>query len=321
MMSLESTTYVGFHGGIWTPSLRSEYDAVATLKYGDKDLVWDLPSRRVENRIKGSSLHPSVLDETIFTWFFGTLMQTRHVFGIDTPFGWPRGFTSFMGGVNPDPLPDVEDESNNPVLYREADRFAEKLLGVWPETMLNDGDRLTKMQTVVRILQQRVDAHVAFVGRASSGTWCRLNTIVVETDPYLATFDPRFKQRRRELLARINMELAFDGKPRLRRSEKSALTSALITLELDQAICNPTPSRTVYLIPDGMLPVGDKMSDNQEYDCQDGPQLVANDLDRKSDWRNELDHDLLPFEGFPAYPILKKHLDRLGKKSRRNRGK
>jgi hypothetical protein len=86
-MSLESTTYVGFHGGIWTPSLRSEYDAVATLEWGALDLIWDLPSRRVESIIEGSSLHPSVLDETIFTWFFGTLMQTRHVFGIDAPFG------------------------------------------------------------------------------------------------------------------------------------------------------------------------------------------------------------------------------------------
>jgi hypothetical protein len=281
---------------------------------GLTDLEWDIPSRRAPRELEANTLHPAVLDETIFEWFFNTLLPVRHVIGIDAPFGWPRGFTSFVGGVNPSPLPDVDDELNNPILFREADRFANKLFSIWRETMLNAGDRVTKMHAVIRILQQRVGAHVAFVGRATSGTWSELNTILVETDPLLAMYDPKFKQRRRELIARIELELANESKPRLRKAEKLALTSALIALELDQSICNPEPSRTVYLIPDGMLPVGDSIRRTVEYDGPVGRGSLLVDFNHDFGWHLHLDPDLLPYEGFPSYPIVKRLLDRLGRK-------
>ncbi|MBU3680282.1 MAG: DUF429 domain-containing protein [Candidatus Kapabacteria bacterium] len=317
-MRWHSTTYVGFHGGIWTPKKRTDVDAVATLKYDDLGLIWDIPSRRAPRELTGVTLHPSVLDQTIFDWFFNTLLPARHVVGIDAPFGWPRGLRPFLDGAKPSPMPEVEDVSDNPVLYREADRFAERLLGVEPETMLHHGNRATKMQTVVRILQERVGAHVAFVGRATSGTWSELDTILVETDPILAMHDPRFKQRRRKQLAQIEMKLANQGEPRLKKAEKLALSSALIALELDQAICNPEPSRSVYLIPDGMLPVGDAVRRTAVYDGPDNRRSLVDDLGDYFDWQLHLDPDLLPHEGFPSYPIVKRYLERVDKKSRRS---
>lgn len=317
MMSWRDTTYVGFHGGDWTPSRRSEVDAVATLTHGRDGLVWDLPSRRAPRGLTGNTLHPAILDQTIFEWFFNTIAPTRHVIGVNTPFGWPMEFRSFLDGGMPSPIPHVDDTSANPVLFRESDRFAEELLGVEPDSMLHHADSVTKMHTVMRILRERVNAHVAFIGRASNGTWYDLDTLIVETDAFCADFSSAFKKTRRELFARINKELVANGKPRLKVPEKVALASALIALGLDQAICDPVENNTLYLVPDGLLPVGD-VQPTRRHTYADIFHADNLNADEESEWKKHIDRKRIQYEGFPTYPIDKKKLERWVKKKQKS---
>jgi hypothetical protein len=314
------TTYVGFHGGNWSPKKRTEVDAVATLQYGEVGLIWDIPSRRARRGLTGKTLHPAVLDKTIFQWFFSTELLKRHVIGIDAPFGWPTEFRSFIDGELPSPMPEVGDIKDNRVLYRDADRFAYELLGVESDTMLDNGDSVTKMQTVIRILRERLRAHVAYVGRASSGGWCELDAIIIETDPVCAEHEPTFKRRRRKLFGRINKELAAAGKPRLKTVERAALASALIALELDTLICSPSvegEASSLYLAPDGLLPVGDHARSSCLRREQSGDLIVERSTNEGGNWWRYLDRERIATQGFPAYPIDPKKYDRVAKKSRR----
>jgi hypothetical protein len=314
------TTYVGFHGGNWAPKRRTEVDAVATLQYGLNGLVWDIPSRNAPRGLTGKTLHPAVLDKTIFEWFFNTLMPVRHVIGIDAPFGWPTEFRSFIDGELPSPMPEVGDIKDNPVLYRDADRFAYELLGVKPNTMLDRGDSVTKVHTVIRILQERLRAHIAYVGRSKSGRWRDLDTIILETDPVCAEFEPTFKRRRRSLFARINKELAASKKPRLKTAEKAALSSALIALELDALLCSPLTEGTgnpMYIAPEGLLPDGDMLGANRSCHRPEHGLNMDRSSDGRAHWTKYFDSTRLATQGLPAYPIDPKKYDRVAKKSRR----
>ena len=309
-MTLRNTTYVGFKFGTWVPSRRTEVDAVATLQIGLNGFDWDLPSRRAPRGLTGNTLHPTVLDRTVFEWFFNTRMFSRHVFGVDAPFGWPVGFRSFMDGVMPNPMPEMGDLVENPILYRECDRLAFDLLGVEPVPMLDQGDSIAKAQTVIRILQQRVGAHVGFVGRTERGSWCDLDTIIIETDPVCADWNPAFKKVRRSLFAQINRSLQEQGKPRLKTVEKSALSSALIAMGTDQAICDPVDSDTLYFTPSGLFAHGDawrgswdaKRDRTESFVSRDQVEI---DLDGKSSkW--PYDASKYQTEGFPMYPVSTK---------------
>lgn len=297
---MRHTTYVGFHTGTWGPGRRTDADAVATICVADRGYDWDLPSRRAPRGFTGNTIHPEVLDRTVFEWFFNTVMFTRHVIGVDAPFGWPTGFRSFIDGTLPDPIPTNDDIIKNPILYREAERFIYDLLDVIPESVLDYGDRSTKAQTVIRILQSRVGAHVSFTGRSEMGRWCDLHTIIVETSPQFAEYDPAFKRKRRELFADINRTLKADRQPSLNNVEKAALSSALIAMGLDQAVCNPGDGDTYYIVPSGMLPVDDH--------------AIGEKSTMLFPW--ECDPSHFSSEGFPSFPINRKVQERIAKRKK-----
>jgi hypothetical protein len=106
-----------------------------------------------------------------------------------------------------------------------------------------------------------------------------------------------------------------NGKPRLKDPEKVALASALIALGLDQAICEPVESSTLYLVPDGLLPVGDVHS-TVDRSRQEFVSLYY-DADESRDWQAHINRKRIQYEGFPAYPIDKKKLDKWLQKKRK----
>ena len=296
---MRATTYVGFHTGTWGPGRRTDADAVATIRVAVNGYDWDLPSRRAPRGYTGNTLHPEVLDRTVFEWFFNTVMFTRHVIGVDAPFGWPTGFRSFIDGKLPDPMPTTDDIIRNPILYREGERFIHDLLDVVPESVLDYANRATKAQAVNGILKERVGAHVSFTGRADRGRWCELDTLIVETSPDFAEYDPAFKRKRRELFADINRTLKAQGKPSLKIVEKEALSSAIIAMELDRAICNPGDGDTYYVVPSAMLPIGDRAS---------------GEISMLFPWK--CDPTRFGAEGFPSFPISRKMQEKIAKRKK-----
>ncbi|MFN6112990.1 MAG: hypothetical protein ACK47W_04495 [Bacteroidota bacterium] len=297
---MRDTTYVGFHTGTWGRGRRTDADAVATLRLALNGYDWDIPSRRAPLGFTGNTLHPEILDRTVFEWFFSTIMFTRHVIGVDAAFGWPTGFRSFIDGVLPDPMPTNDDIIKNPILYREGERFIYELLDVLPKSVLDYADSTTKAQAVIGILKKRVGAHVAFTGRSESGRWCELDTIVVETSPQIAEYDPAFKRNRIELFADINRTLKAQGKPSLKNVEKAALSSALIAMGIDQAICNPGDGDSYYVVPSGMLPIGDRASG-------EGSDLFFA-------WK--CNPSLFKGEGFASFPISRKVQEKVAKRKK-----
>lgn len=291
-MRFYDTTYVGFSTGSWVPEGPSNVDAVASLQVGLAGYEWDLPSRHAPRGLTKNSLHPAVLDKTVFKWFFDTLAPVRHVIGVAAPLGWPVGLRPLMDGKTPEPLPVVGDIVLNPILYREAARFIHDLLGIEPLSVLEDGDRISKAQAVVRILQQRVGAHVGFVGRSDRGKWDELDTILIETAPDCAEYEPAFVKERRRLFAEVNRSFNAQGKPRLNRSEKQALSSALIASGLDSAICSPGRSGAMYIVPSGLR----TLQDDQERSNIGQTAICDQTFSRYDSSRFET-------EGFPSFPI------------------
>lgn len=247
--------YIGFDVGGWLT--RTSHDAIARLTVSEHTRSWDIASRDAKGRRIRNILHPQNI-ENVISLLFNAIVGIPTTVAIDAALGWPMDFRTLAGGSVPRTLPDIGGKSiDNPVLYRETERFVADNCSTVPLTAVGDmfGNPSTKAQATALLLRKRLSGCMPPFDAWSVEKFCASLVTIFETYPAAAMKSASFKTLLKGEIAAINKQMRTIKQRSLTPDDKDAVSCALVAEDLHHAVCfgSANPSRT-YILPDGSNP-------------------------------------------------------------------